>query len=67
MVESIIDYPLCPHCKVELELDDTYDMDYDEEGITLRQVGHCPNCDKEYQWERSATCVQWANTDLREV
>lgn len=67
MVSSTIDYPLCPHCKAELELDDTYDMDYDEEGIILRQVGHCPNCDTEYQWERSATCIQWANTDLREV
>jgi hypothetical protein len=67
MASSINDYPLCPHCNTEIELDDTCDMDYDEEGITLCQVGHCPNCDKEYQWERSAACIRWENADLREV
>lgn len=59
--------PKCPHCCVTLEVDDTYDMDYDDEGIVLRQVGHCPECEREYQWEKSAVCVQWANTDLRLV
>lgn len=57
----------CLICGIELEVDDTYDMEYDEEGIIIRQVGHCPNCDKEYQWERSAACVRWTDTDLREV
>ena len=67
MANRTIEYPLCPHCKTELECDDTYDMDYDEEGITLLQVGHCPKCEREYQWQRSACCIQWANTDLSEV
>ena len=62
-----IEYPHCPHCNTELECDDTYDMEYDEEGIILRQVGHCSECEREYQWERSAVCIQWANTDLRLV
>ena len=58
--------PKCPHCNVEIETDDTYDMDYDYEGICLREVGHCPKCERDFQWERSAVYVQWANTDLRE-
>ena len=62
-----IEYPHCPHCNTELELDDTYDMDYDEDGITLRQIGGCPECNRQYQWVRSAVCIQWANTDLRLV
>ena len=61
-----IEKPKCPHCKTELETDDTYDLDYDYEGINLRVVGHCPKCDREYQWEESAVCIQWAVTDLRE-
>lgn len=61
----IID-PLCPHCKTELEYDDTYDMEYNEESITLYQVGHCPKCKKGYQWYTSAYCIEWANSGLRE-
>ena len=57
--------PKCPHCCVELELDDTYDMDYDDEGIVLYQIGHCPECNRDYQWQKSAVFHQWANTDLR--
>ena len=57
----------CPHCNAILETDDTYDMDYDYEGIVLQMVGHCPECNREYQWEESAVCVQWAVTDLRLV
>lgn len=62
----MINYPLCPHCSIELECDDTYDMEYDEDGIILYQVGHCPKCEKDYQWRRSARCIQWENTDLGE-
>lgn len=59
--------PLCPHCKAELEMDDTYDMEYDDEYILLYHIGHCPKCDKEYQWQASAVFTSWANTDLRET
>lgn len=58
--------PKCPHCKVELEHDDTVDMEYDCEGMVLYNVGHCPKCEKDFQWQSSAVFVQWANTDLRE-
>ena len=59
--------PLCPYCNTELEWDDTYDTEYDEEGITLYQMGHCPKRNREYDWQSSACCIQWANTDLSEV
>lgn len=61
--------PKCLVCGAEIDLDDTYDMEYDEEGMTLYQVGHCSgkNCGLDYQWQRSAVFQQWANTDLREV
>lgn len=58
--------PLCPHCKTELEAEDTYDMYYDDENMTLCQVGYCPKCGRGYQWQSSAVLVSWANTDLRE-
>ena len=61
----IID-PLCPHCKTELECDDTYDMECNEESITLYQVGHCPKCKKGYQWCTSAYCIKWENSGLGE-
>lgn len=38
----------CPICDVDLEVDDTYDMDYDDDGMTLYQIGHCSKCDREY-------------------
>ena len=59
--------PLCPRCKAELEVDDTYDMEYDSEGITLYVVGYCPSCGRNYQWQDSGVITAWANTDLREV
>ena len=62
-----VENPKCPHCSVELITMDTYDMEYDYESITLKKVGECPECGRGYQWEQSAACVQWANTDLRLV
>lgn len=59
--------PKCPHCNAELECDDVYDLSYDSEGMTEYKVGHCPKCDKDFQWQSSAVFIQWANTDLREV
>lgn len=59
--------PKCPHCNVELEYDDTYDMEYDCEGIILYEVGHCPKCNRDFQWQQSAVCTQWTNTGLSEV
>lgn len=59
--------PLCPCCKVELEHDDTYDMEYDEESLVLDETGWCPCCKRDFQWKSSATLISWAHTDLKEV
>ena len=67
MFESKYKEPLCPCCNVELEHDDTYDMEYDSEGITLYIVGYCPCCERNYRWQTSGAIVRWANTDLREI
>lgn len=56
----------CLYCNSELELDDTYDMEYDEDGIVLYLIGHCPKCNKHYQWRASARCVEWIETGLGE-
>ena len=45
-----MEYPKCPKCGVELECDDTYDFEYDEDGMILYQVGGCPKCGQGYQW-----------------
>lgn len=67
MEKPAIEHPFCPNCGRLLECDDTYDVEYNEEGIILYQVGHCPRCGKDYQWRHSAACVHWKNTDISEV
>ena len=57
----------CPHCSVELIEMDICDMEYNSESITLCKIGECPECGRKYQWIQSATCIEWANTDLRLV
>ena len=56
--------PKCPHCYTEIIIMDTVDIEYDEEMFTLKQVGKCPECGREYLWYQSAVLSQWANTDL---
>ena len=41
----------CPHCNSDIEHDDTYDMSTGEDYVIAFCVGHCPNCDREYQWQ----------------
>lgn len=60
------EYPLCPHCNIELHWDDDYDMSYSKESIILHQVGHCQKCERDYQWQKRARCTQWENVDLEE-
>jgi hypothetical protein len=67
MFKSKYREPLCPCCNAALGIDDTYDMEYDDEGIILYHIGHCPKCDRDYQWQASAVFTSWANTNLREV
>ena len=62
-----IENPHCPHCNCELIEMDTYSFEYSVESLVLHKLGECPECGREYQWEQSATCVQWANTNLHLV
>ena len=41
----------CPHCGTELEEDDCYDRSDNGDYIANYCCGHCPNCNKEYQWK----------------
>ena len=46
----------CPHCNNELTEDDTYDTTFDrlDDGrfaVVHNIVGHCDECDKEFQWK----------------
>ena len=40
----------CPHCSVEIETDDRIDIDVDDTFVECKMVGHCPACDRNYQW-----------------
>ena len=40
----------CPHCNVEIETDDRIDIDIDDDHVECKMVGHCPTCDRNYQW-----------------
>ena len=41
----------CPHCCVVLVEDDCFDMDFASDDIIIREiVGHCPECNRGYQW-----------------
>ena len=42
--------PYCPHCGVELNFDDHYDMYDDGDRIIVKAIGCCPNCRKNFRW-----------------
>lgn len=41
----------CPHCGTTLEEDDCYDTSFDGSTAVRYIVGHCPKCEREYQWK----------------
>ena len=41
---------ICPHCSEELVKDDCYNIDVEDNYITIYITGHCPMCKKEFQW-----------------
>ena len=43
--------PKCPHCNVELETTDCYDVQYEDERVIYLQIGYCPECDRSFQWD----------------
>ena len=43
--------PNCPHCNIELDFDDHYDMYDDGDAIIVKAIGHCDKCGKHFKWE----------------
>jgi hypothetical protein len=41
---------ICPNCGEELTQDECYDTHFEQEYIANFIAGHCPNCEKEFQW-----------------
>lgn len=65
MLEKV-NNPNCPHCRIGLKLDDTYDFGYCDTEVALYQVGHCVKCKRDFQWVTRGYIRNWANTDLEE-
>ena len=42
----------CPICGKEFEDIESFDWSNSEEKFIEYCCGHCPNCNKEFQWER---------------
>lgn len=43
----------CPHCNVELKIDDVIDIDVDEDYedyVNCKVIGYCSECDRLYSW-----------------
>lgn len=40
----------CPYCNVELTEDESYDLGVDFSEVRDYVVGHCDNCEREFQW-----------------
>ena len=58
----------CPHCGINIERDDAYDLFfYGENCVSASCVGHCPNCDSEYQWEEEYELKLDKVTNFEEV
>ena len=41
---------ICPKCGCEVEEDDVLDIDHEGASIICFVVGHCTNCNTNYQW-----------------
>lgn len=41
---------ICPNCGEALEQDECYDTNFESDYIINLFAGHCPTCDKEFQW-----------------
>jgi endogenous inhibitor of DNA gyrase (YacG/DUF329 family) len=59
--------PDCPICGAELEVDDIYNTDVDDTGYIECVCGHCPSCQKEFEWENIGEISEWRCEELREV
>ena len=51
----------CPYCKEEVEIDESYDLSVEDDYVVNRVAGHCPCCDKEFQWEEIYNYSHYVN------
>lgn len=47
--------PVCPYCKTDLEVTDTYDEEIDIDTVIERVQAECPNCHKEFTYNEYYT------------
>ena len=53
----------CPFCKEELEIDESFDIDFEDDYVVNRVAGHCPCCDREFQWEEIYNYAKYENLE----
>ena len=41
----------CDHCYTQLQVDESYDVQFEDNRYRDKVYGHCPECGAEYQWE----------------
>lgn len=41
----------CPHCNAQLQITESYDIQYEKKQYRDKVYGICPDCETEYQWE----------------
>lgn len=51
MIRDEKDELICLKCGGLIEHDDTYNISCDEDYYVNYCVGHCVNCEQEYQWQ----------------
>lgn len=45
--------PICPKCGDTIEQFDIIEEFYDDEVFSLRLVGECPTCSRQYRWQET--------------
>lgn len=44
-------WPICPHCLVEVTYDDMIDESFDTSTYEVSMRGTCPVCDRRFTWK----------------
>lgn len=47
--------PKCIHCNAQLQVDECYDVQFENNQYRDKVYGYCPKCETEYQWEEIYT------------
>ena len=54
----------CPYCERELEIDDSYSLEIEDIDKAINRVaGHCPICNREFQWEEIYEYSHFSNLE----